>query len=215
MRAKKISTVLIVDDHAVVRTGVQFLLKRLNRPIEVSSSEHFSEALSLLKKRDFDLVILDVDIPGGDNIGMVDTIRFNRPGVPILIFTSYSEEIYGLPYLQAGANGFLSKTAPDEELFTALKAIENGQIYIGAALQKSMLVDLVSGKKPSLLSLSKREMDVANLLVKGLSTAEIGDKLNLQLSTVSTFKTRIYSKLKVSNLVELIAKMKIGSPLKA
>lgn len=212
MKKRKMSKVLIVDDHAVVRTGVKFLLKSVNPGTEVTSAEDFLEALSLLKQDSFDLVILDINIPGGNNIGMIDTIRLYRPEIPILIFTSYSEKIYGLPYLQAGANGFLSKDALEDDLLSAIAHIEEGKRYIGTSLQENMLDSLMNNGKLDAnpwSSLSKREMDVANLLVKGHSTAEISNMLNLQLSTVSTFKARVFSKMKVSNLVELIAKMKV------
>jgi two-component system invasion response regulator UvrY len=210
---KKIVKVLIVDDHAVVRTGVKVLLKSMNPAADVKSAENFSDALQLLKQEEFDLVILDINIPGGNNISMMDTIRLHRPKVPILIFTSYSEKIYGLPYLQAGANGFISKDASEKDLLLALNYIEEGKKYIGATLQANMLDSLINNGTLDAnpwSKLSKREIDVANLLVKGYSTAQIAGNLNLQLSTVSTFKSRIFNKMKVSNVVELIARMKVA-----
>ncbi len=213
MNTRKILKVLIADDHAVVRTGIKFLLKGLDPKIEVTLADDFPETLSKVKQHSFDLIILDINIPGGNNIGMMETIRFHNPDVPILIFTSYSESVYGLAYLQAGANGFLSKDAPEKEFLTALNCIESGKKYFSNSLQETMLNSLINKGSLDLnplSKLSKREMDVANLLVKGHSTAEIGNILNLQLSTISTFKARVFAKMEVSNLVELIAKMKVG-----
>ena len=213
MNTQKILKVLIADDHAVVRTGIKFLLKGMDPKIEVALADDFSETLSQVKQQSFDLVILDINIPGGNNIGMMETIRFYNPHVPILIFTSYSESVYGLAYLQAGANGFLSKDAPEKEFLNALNCIEQGKKYFSNTLQETMLNSLINKGSLDLnplSKLSKREMDVANLLIKGHSTAEIGNILNLRLSTISTFKARVFAKMEVSNLVELITKMKVG-----
>ena len=211
MTKKKFSKVLVADDHAVVRTGIKFLLKGVDPAVDVTPAEDFFELLELIRKEAFDVLILDINIPGGDNIGMISTIRRHRPELPILIFTSYSEKIYGLPYLQEGADGFLSKDASEEDLLEALKCIEQGKKYIGATLRENMLESLISsGVNPEnpLARLSIRELDVANLLIKGYSTGEIANQLNLQRSTISTFKARIFAKMEVTNLVELIAKMK-------
>ncbi len=213
MVANRISKILIVDDHIIVKTGVEFLLRKINPAIESFHAADFEEALALIRKIHFDLIILDIDIPGGNNVGMIDTIRIKDPDVAILIFTGYSERIYAIPYLRSGANGFLSKDASEQELEKAISCIERGKKYISADLQQVMLDSIVFNEAKdvdSLSRLSKREMDVASLLVKGNSTAQIAQILNLQLSTVSTFKSRIFAKMEVTNLVELIAKMKLA-----
>ena len=213
MNKRKICKVLIADDHAVVRRGIKFVLMELDPKMEVILVDDFPEAISKVKEQSFDLLILDINIPGGNNIGMMDSVRVHHPNLPILIFTSYSESVYGLAYLQAGANGFLSKDAPEKELQKALECIESGRKYFSSSLQEAMLNSLINKGSldlDPLSKLSKREMDVADLLIKGHSTAEIGNILNLQLSTISTFKARIFAKMNVSNLVELMAKMKVG-----
>ena len=149
-------------------------------------------------------------MPGGNNLKMIETIRAYQRNVYILVFSSYDEQMYALPYLQAGADGYLSKEAPEEEFEAALEKAENQRKYLSPSLQENTISNfLTTGKKSvdPITSLSKREMDVANLLVKGYGTAEIGNMLNLQLSTVSTFKSRIFNKLEVKNVVELITKM--------
>lgn len=212
MNIKRISRILIVDDHTIVRTGIEFLLKKVIPSVEVFHSKTFNEVLLALRKDDFDLIILDIDIPGGNNVGMIETIRYKRSGIPILIFTGYNERIYGIPYLQAGASGFLSKDAAEEELSAAIFCIERGRRYVSPDLQQLMVESVVNNEgtvNGTISRLSPREVEVANLLTKGYGTAEISQMLHLQISTVSTFKSRIFAKMGVKNLVELIEKMKL------
>jgi two-component system invasion response regulator UvrY len=213
MRQHKIRKALIADSHIVIRTGLKFLLKNYNPDIEIFLAEGLDEVVGLLKTNAIELVITDINIIGGNNTDMVKEIRSSRPEASILIFTSYSEKYYGLPYLQAGVNGFLSKEATEEEIIDALGKIEQGNKYLSPSLQEVMLDSLINMDKRDISpisKLSKRELDVANLLVKGHSTSEISNLLKLQTSTVSTFKTRVFTKLEVSNLVELVAKMSVA-----
>lgn len=214
MSKLKIKSVLIADSHIVIRTGVKYLLKSYNPDIEIFLAENMDELVHEMKERPIELVITDINIPGGNSTDMVKMIRKAGPDTAILIFTAYSEKYYGLPYLQAGVNGFLSKEATEQEILDALGKIEQGNKYLSQMLQDVMLNSLINlGKKDisPISKLSKRELDVANLLVKGHSTSEISSLLKLQTSTISTFKTRVFSKLEVSNLVELVAKMGVAT----
>lgn len=205
-----IKNVLIAEDHAVVRIGTKMLLKRFRPNVDVVGVDNFTDVINNLKERVFELIILDINMPGGNNLKMIETIRTYQPSIYILVFSSYDEQMYALPYLQAGADGYLSKEAPEEEFEAALEKVENQKKYLSTTLQENTISNFLSTGKKSvdpITTLSKREMDVANLLVKGYGTAEIGNMLNLQLSTVSTFKSRIFNKLDVKNVVELITKM--------
>lgn len=205
-----IKNVLIAEDHAVVRIGTKMLLKRFRPEATVVGVDNFTDVINSLKEQSFDLIILDINMPGGNNLKMIETIRVYQPGIYILVFSSYDEQMYALPYLQAGADGYLSKESPEEEFESALEKVESDRKYLSPSLQENTISNfLANGKKTvdPITTLSKREMDVANLLVKGYGTAEIGNMLNLQLSTVSTFKSRIFNKLDVKNIVELITKM--------
>ncbi|GAA4442960.1 response regulator transcription factor [Ravibacter arvi] len=212
MTTHQISKILVADDHVIVKVGIEILLKNRGINAELFYTVDFEGLLSQMRKEKFDLIILDIDIPGGNNVGMIETIRLKDPGVPVLIFTGFSERIYAIPYLRSGANAFVSKESPEEELERAILCIQQGKKYISSNLQQAMLDSIVTSESSDMAmvnTLSKREMDVATLLIKGNSTAQIAQILNLQLSTVSTFKSRIFTKLKVNNVVELIAKMKL------
>jgi two-component system invasion response regulator UvrY len=203
--------ILIAEDHAVVRIGTKHLLKSLIPESIISDVDDFDKIIQELQAKTFDLLILDINIPGGNNTKMVETIRTFSPGIRILVFSSYDEQQYGLLYLQAGADGYLSKEAPEEEFKSAVLSVLNNKKYMSQDMQQLNINRLINPKEylpDPVITLSPRETDVLNLLKEGLGTAKIAEKLNLQLSTVSTYKARIFEKLGVKNIVELITKLK-------
>ena len=203
--------ILIAEDHAVVRIGTKHLLKSLIPESIISDVDDFDKIIQELKIKSFDLLILDINIPGGNNTKMVEAIRAASPGIRILVFSSYDEQQYGLLYLQAGADGYLSKEAPEEEFKSAVLSVLDNKKYMSQDMQQLNINRLINPKEylpDPIVTLSPRETDVLNLLKEGLGTAKIAEKLNLQLSTVSTYKARIFEKLGVKNIVELITKLK-------
>ncbi|WP_149240101.1 response regulator transcription factor [Dyadobacter sp. 32] len=203
--------ILIAEDHAVVRIGTKHLLKSLIPESIISDVDDFDKIVQELQAKSFDLLILDINIPGGNNTKMVEAIRNISPGIRILVFSSYDEQQYGLLYLQAGADGYLSKEAPEEEFKSAVLSVLDNKKYMSQDMQQLNINRLINPKEylpDPVVTLSPRETDVLNLLKEGLGTAKIAEKLNLQLSTVSTYKARIFEKLGVKNIVELITKLK-------
>jgi two-component system invasion response regulator UvrY len=203
--------ILIAEDHAVVRIGTKHLLQSLIPDSSITDVENFDQLINELEVKPYDLLILDINIPGGNNTKMVEAIRSKSPETRILMFSSYDEQLYGLLYLQAGADGYLSKDAPEEEFQSAVLSVLNNKKYMSEDMQQMNINRLINPKEflpDPIVSLSPRETDVMNLLKEGLGTAKIAEKLNLQLSTVSTYKARIFEKLGVKNIVELITKIK-------
>ncbi|WP_025764878.1 response regulator transcription factor [Dyadobacter tibetensis] len=203
--------IIIAEDHAVVRIGTKHLLQSLIPDAEITGVNDFDGILQAMEGRFYDLLILDINIPGGNNTKMVEVIRQKSPETKILMFSSYDEQLYGLLYLQAGADGYLSKDAPEEEFKAAVLSVLANRKYMSEEMQQININRLINPKEfqpDPVVSLSPRETDVMNLLKEGLGTAKIAEKLNLQLSTVSTYKARIFEKLGVKNIVELITKIK-------
>ncbi|PWJ60628.1 DNA-binding NarL/FixJ family response regulator [Dyadobacter jejuensis] len=203
--------IIIAEDHAVVRIGTKHLLQSLLPDAEITGVDDFDGIITAMNERSYDLLILDINIPGGNNTKMVETIRAKAPDIKILMFSGYDEQLYGLLYLQAGADGYLSKDAPEEEFKTAVTSVLANRKYMSEEMQQININRLINPKEfqpDPVVSLSPRETDVMNLLKEGLGTAKIAEKLNLQLSTVSTYKARIFEKLGVKNIVELITKIK-------
>jgi DNA-binding NarL/FixJ family response regulator len=203
--------ILIAEDHAVVRIGTKHLLKSLIPDSDVTDVDDFDKIIDELRSKAYDLLILDINIPGGNNTKMVEDIKALSPSLRVLVFSSYDEQQYGLMYLQAGADGYLSKEAPEEEFKLAVMSVLDNKKYMSQDMQQLNINRLINPKEympDPVVTLSPRETDVLNLLKEGLGTAKIAEKLNLQLSTVSTYKARIFEKLGVKNIVELINKIK-------
>jgi DNA-binding NarL/FixJ family response regulator len=201
--------IVLVDDHSVVRHGVAVLLKKAFDKVTITHADNFENLLIALKEKQ-NLIFLDINLPGGNSTKMVEEIRSNHPDLLIMMFSAYDESRYALRYIHAGANGFLNKYSKDEEIIKAVESLlENGK-YISDVVKEVILQNALS-KNPinPLEKLSDREIEVAELLVSGEGNLEISNKLNIQMSTVSTFKTRIFDKLGITNIVRLVEILKI------
>jgi len=206
--------ILVVDDQEVVRFGTTLILQKTIENAQVSDAGNFDDTLKMLATRQFDLVILDIDMPGGNNHQMLDVIRLRHPEIKILIFSSYDEQIFGWRYLEAGADGFLSKKTGIEEIKNAVKSLLRDEKYLSPLLKQTLLNNISNKKSATsnpLDRLSNRESNIMQLLIKGTSVAEIAQQLSLQISTVSTYKKRICEKLQVTNIVEMIEKVQLYS----
>ncbi|WP_343702524.1 response regulator transcription factor [Chitinophaga sp.] len=207
---------LIAEDHSVVRMGVIMLIREMYPTADIAEAETFDDVIRMLPRQRYDVLLLDIHMPGGDNIQMIDATRLRQPDIAILVFSSYDELLYAPGYLKAGADGYLSKKSQPEEMRTAIQKMLNGEKYISTPVQDMLLNDLRrpargngNGRKAAVLS--DRETEVMNLLIKGATAKEIKLALNIQHSTVSTYKNRIFEKLKVSNVIELAHKIRISS----
>jgi two-component system invasion response regulator UvrY len=202
---------LLAEDHSVVRMGITLYIRALYSNATITEAVTFDETIKELNKGSFDLLILDINIPGGDNLEMIGAIRLRQPDIAILIFSSYDELIYGPAYLKAGVNGYLSKTSYAEEIQFAIQKILNGERYMSAAIQEKLLDDLLNQKKNTqgnTVSLSHREMEVMNLFIKGATAKDIKTLLNISDSTISTHKANIFEKMQVTNIIQLAEKVK-------
>ena len=206
--------ILIVDDHLVVRTGVSIILEEKFEHLNISTTENYSETLAIVKTQKFDLIILDINIPGGKNTSMISEIKEIQPLTKILIFSVYDEQTHACPYIIAGANGYLNKLSDQEKIIYAVESILKSGNYLTNEIV-SALINASTNKEAinPLDKLSKRELEISELLVKGDGNIEIANKLSIQLSTVSTHKNKIYQKLQIKNIIELIAIFKNSNGL--
>lgn len=200
--------VLIADDHSIVRLGTSLLLKDEYGELEIYEASNFHQVLDLVKIFSFDLILLDINMPGGDNLEMISSILKINSQVKILVFSSYEETVFAMRYIQAGAFGYLSKDTDEEVVIRAVKTVLKGNKYVSDKLVQNQLNSLHSNKNV-FSTLSDREWEILNLLIKGQSTTEIAQLLNLRLNTISTYKVRIFQKLDVNNIVELIEMAKL------
>jgi DNA-binding NarL/FixJ family response regulator len=203
-------TFLLIDDHAVVRRGVSFLLSDLYKPCKIDEAENEQQVLEKISGNDYDLLVLDINIPNTNTLDLLKHILIKKPDAKVLMFSMNPEKMYAQRYLEAGAKGFLSKDAPIDEIERAINLIFNGKNYYSDALIDSVMSNKRgTAKNNPFKTLSEREFEICNLLLGGKSLTEISHQLNIQTSTTGTHKAKIFEKLDVKNLVELIELSKI------
>lgn len=201
--------VLIVEDHPLFIIGTTLTIKDISPEATIQTAITFPDALVLLEKEKFDIIVLDIDLPGGENLKMMDMIRKISPKVHILIHSAFDEHLYAMPYLQAGADGFVSKKATPEEFKDAVNTIRNGKKYLSYEIQQTLISNIGEPKQTNQLTPS--ELQVMQLLIEGKWTKEIAHVLNLKQNTISTYKRRIFDKLNVRDSIELAKKMALSS----
>ena len=207
--------ILVADDHSIVRLGASVIITEKFKNTEIINATTIKEVYDHLNGSKFDLLLLDINMPGGNNIKVIDEILNLQKDIKILVFSSYDENIYALRYIEAGAVGYLNKNTAMEELANAIQCIQERGKYMSDAV-KDLYVQKLTSTKSSLdkanplYKLSNREMDVAKHLIEGHGILEVSNLLNLSSSTVSTYKSRIFEKLTVSNIPELIELFKLN-----
>jgi two-component system invasion response regulator UvrY len=195
---------LLVDDHVVVRSGIKLLLLEIFKPAEIYEAADGDGALEKLKEQTFDLVILDIQMPKTDTIGLMEVIHTQYPDLKVLIFSMSAEKIYAKRFLKAGAKGFVSKEAPLEEIIKAVNLILSNRRYISDSLADFLADESLSTKTDNPFNrLSAREFEIATLLLSGGTISSISKSIDIRVSTVGTHKTRLFDKLGISNILEL------------
>lgn len=200
------SRILVADDHGIVRMGLIQIIKELIPNTLISEVADYKSLYTIISKEQFDLVILDVNMPNGSLQEAIDFIKIKRPELKILIFSSQDEHLYAMRYLKMGADGFLHKLSSKEIIHKALNAMLNKGRFISDEVKEAMVFDSLNkySKTSPMESLSNRELQVANKLCEGLSLKEMSNQLNLHSSTISTYKNRVFEKLDIQSIPELV-----------
>ncbi|HMU11021.1 MAG TPA: response regulator transcription factor [Ferruginibacter sp.] len=195
---------LLVDDHVVVRSGIKTLLSEMYSPAEIHEAMDGETAMQKMKENSYDLVMLDIQMPKTDTLGLMEYIHIKYPQAKVLMFSMSAENIYAKRFMKAGAYGFISKEAPLEEITRAINMILNNKKYISDTLAEKLAEDSFSGKTGNPFNdLSPREFEIVSLLLEGKTVTDISHTLNIQTSTVGTHKARLFDKLGVTNILEL------------
>lgn len=199
-----VKNILLVDDHLIVRKGVELILGEAFSDASIYNAENYDEAIEIVKALEIDLILLDININGVENIKIMNDIKAIQKEVKILIFSSHDEKQYGLRYMENGADGYLNKFCSENQIKQAIKEIFETGIFCSKEIKEKLKSK--SGKKQlsnSIHVLSNREFEIAQLLISGYGNLEISNKLDIQTSTVSTYKNRIFDKLSINNVVSL------------
>lgn len=198
------TTFLLADDHSLIRQGVAFLLEEIEVDCEILQVSTLSAVLETLAKHPIDIAIIDVHFPDGNSISVIPQIKKTQPDIKILIFTGIDEEAQALKFINAGADGFLSKVSEEEEIKNAILNMQKYGQYISPMTQSLLLNSLQNPKVVNPLSrLTEREMEIAQMYAKGYGNLEIANNLSVKQNTISTIKKRIFEKLNIQNIVEL------------
>jgi DNA-binding NarL/FixJ family response regulator len=200
-----IKKILIVDDHFIVRSGMTLLLENRIDNVQIFEAADFREALVECGKVSFDLVILDINLPGGKKCYMIDDLRELQNDVKILMFSAHEEDIYAFRYIQAGANGYLNKLSDSETIVNAVKMVLDKGKFISNDIVNKFIAFSQHKKESSnpLEDLTHRELEIAEFFVRGFGNLEIANELDIKMTTVSTHKLNIYKKVHVTNIIEL------------
>ncbi len=196
--------VLLVDDHALVRTGLRRLLEDV-ADIQVSGeAESGEQAIDFVRQARPDVVLMDVSMPGIGGLEATRKLSQIHPDMPVIIVTVHTDDPFPTRLLEAGASGYLSKGASVEEMVKAIKEVSAGGRYISPTIAQALALSHISGQETSAFEkLSQRELQVMYMLVQGNRVQEISEKLHLSPKTVSTYRYRLFEKLGVHNDAEL------------
>ena len=194
---------LLIDDHLVERSGIKMLLTDMFKDVEISEAENGNSALELLKEATYDLITMDVQMPNTDSFALMEFIKKTYPKAKVLMFSMSPESIYAIRFIKAGAKGFISKSAPLEEMKIAIEKVMNDKKYFSEEVLMELTEGDAGGNNNLFDLLSPREFEIVQMLLNGKTISHIAADLSLGLSTVGTHKGRIFQKLKVSNLLEL------------
>jgi DNA-binding NarL/FixJ family response regulator len=197
--------VLIADDHTIVRSGIKLIIQDLLPSIVIDEASNGDEVIAHVKKSDYEMIVLDINMPDTDSITLVTNLFAYREQSKVLIYTMNPEELYAKRYIKLGVLGFLNKESKAEEIRKAITCVLNGDVYVSKKLKKDLSDDMHSkkGADNPFEKLSDREIQTVKYLLDGHSLLEIKNILNVHSSTVGTYKTRIFEKLKIKTLHDL------------
>lgn len=197
--------VLITDDHPVVRRGIRQILEDDDRISLVEEAANGIELIEKLNKQVFDVILLDITLPGKSGVDLIPEIKKIQKSAGILILSIHSEEIYAQKAIKNGASGYLTKTSAPEELIAAILKVAEGGKYISASLAEQISFNILRGQDdPIHNKLSVRELEVISLLASGKTLSNIAESLSLSPRTVSTYRRRILEKLNLKTTSEII-----------
>jgi two-component system, NarL family, invasion response regulator UvrY len=201
--------ILVIDDHAIVRKGVIRILEEGLDPRTVcDEAANAQDAIRLLAAQNYDMVLLDISLPGVSGLDLLKDLHRDHPKVPIMILSMHAEDQYAIRALTLGAIGYLTKESAPEDLLLAVRKVLSGGRYISSQLAERLAAHLGSSSRRGSLpheELSDREFEVLRLIGAGRTPAQIGDELYLSVKTVSTYRSRVLQKMRLKSNAELMS----------
>jgi two-component system invasion response regulator UvrY len=197
--------VLIADDHAILRRGLKEILMRELEGAVCGEAKDATETLARIQHGDWDLVILDITMPGRSGLEVLRDLKAARPKLPVLVLSMHPEDQYARRILKAGASGYMNKEGAPEDLVKAVRKVLAGGRYVSPALAERLAADLSQDSgQPVHEVLSDREFEVLRMLAAGKTVSQIAEELHLGVTTVSTYRARILEKMNMTTTAELM-----------
>jgi DNA-binding NarL/FixJ family response regulator len=199
-------TVLIADDHHIIHLGLSALIKKIKPIATIHFSIDFPSVIELVKEHAFDLIIMDIDMPGGNFQSTLERAKQIQPRVKVIAFSSADETLFAPRFITRGADGFLDKLSPESQLQSAIESMLDSGSYLSPKVKEIFIKTALKASKHHqnpIDVLTNREIEIATLLIRGDSLKKINEKLFIHVSTISTHKTRIFKKLSVTSNTEL------------
>jgi two-component system invasion response regulator UvrY len=197
--------ILIADDHAIVREGLKQIVAETADMVVADEATSGNEVFEKVWDNEYDVVILDISMPGRDGVDIVKQLKGQKPHLPILVLSMHPEEQYAVRVLRAGAAGYLTKESAPDDLITAIRRVSTGRKYVSSSLAEKLAFDLERDtEKPLHETLSDREYQVMCMIASGKRVQEIAEELCLSVKTVSTYRSRILEKMNIKNNAELM-----------
>lgn len=196
--------ICVADDHAVVREGIKHIFAETADLRVVGEAAHGGEVLEKIGKQEYDLLILDIAMPGRDGLEVLSDVKTRNPRLPVLILSMFPEEQYALRALKSGASGYMTKDSIPHELVKAVRKILSGNKYVSSSFSEKLLTEIADDvRKPLHEVLSNREFQIMRMIASGKTMNEIADELSLSSKTVYTYRARILEKMGMKNNMEL------------
>ena len=202
---------LLADDHSLIRQGMEFVIEEIGLEGDVFHASNLNKLIEIIEKESIDFAIIDAMFPDGNSLAVIPEIKKNSPKTKILVFSGLDERSQSLRYINAGADGFLSKMSEEEETKEAVTRFCKEGKYLSSVTQSVLVEAYINPNAANpLQKLTSRELQIAELYAKGLGNLEIANILEVKQNTISTTKKRIFEKLEIENIVELIDLLKIS-----
>jgi two-component system invasion response regulator UvrY len=196
--------VIVVDDHPVVREGLKRILAENTGMVVTGEAADGYEALEVIRSEPCDVVLLDLAIPHKNGLDVLKQLQAEKPRLPVLILSNYSEDQYAIRCIRAGAAGYLKKETALPEVVVAIRQVLRGRKYVSENVAEKLVFNLHSAERPLHQALTDREYQIVCMIASGKVVNEIGEELALSVKTVSTYRARLLKKLKMRNNAELI-----------